>query len=77
MIEKEFNRSLESTSYISHQLDLNMVNGKPVSLGQALEWVIKAQEKSVKESQITHLSKIAELQEQLKGKLKEVSGIDI
>ncbi|XP_065577951.1 lysine-specific histone demethylase 1A-like [Artemia franciscana] len=71
MIEKEFNRSLEATSYISHQLDLNMVNGKPVSLGQALEWVIKAQEKSVKESQITHLSKIAELQEQLKGKLKE------
>ena len=27
--------------YMSHQLDFNMVNGKPASLGQALEAVIK------------------------------------
>lgn len=41
MVEKEFNRLLEATSYLSHQLDLNYCNGDPVSLGQALEWVIK------------------------------------
>lgn len=41
MVEKEFNRLLEATSYLSHHLDLNYCDGKPVSLGQALEWVIK------------------------------------
>ena len=41
MVEREFNRLLEGTSYMSHQLDFNMVNGKPASLGQALEAVIK------------------------------------
>ena len=41
MVEREFNRLLEGTSYMSHQLDFNLVNGKPASLGQALEAVIK------------------------------------
>jgi len=41
MVEREFNRLLEATSYMSHQMDFNSVNGKPVSLGQALELVIK------------------------------------
>ena len=41
MVEREFNRLLEATSYMSHQMDFNSVSGKPVSLGQALELVIK------------------------------------
>lgn len=41
MVEREFNRLLETTSYISHQMNFNEVNGKPASLGQALEAVIK------------------------------------
>lgn len=41
MVEREFNRLLEATSYMSHQMDFNVINGKPVSLGQALELVIK------------------------------------
>ena len=41
MVEREFNRLLEATSYLSHQMDFNLVNGKPASLGQALEVVIK------------------------------------
>jgi len=41
MVEREFNRLLEATSYMSHQMDFNTVSGKPVSLGQALELVIK------------------------------------
>ena len=40
-IEREFNRLLEASSYLSHHLDFNYVNGKAVSLGEALEWVIK------------------------------------
>ncbi len=53
MVEREFNRLLEATSYLSHSLDFNYCNGKPVSLGQALEWVIKLQDKHVKEKQVT------------------------
>lgn len=65
MIEREFNRLLESTSYLSHQLDFNYAGNHPVSLGQALEWIIKLQEKSVKEKQAYHLKDIIDLQEKL------------
>lgn len=41
MVEQEFNRLLEATSFLSHQLDFNFLNNKPVSLGQALEVVIQ------------------------------------
>jgi hypothetical protein len=43
MVEREFNRLLEATSYLSHSLDFNYCNSKPVSLGQSLEWIIKLQ----------------------------------
>ena len=66
MVEREFNRLLEATSYLSHQLDFNYCNGKPVSLGQSLEWIIKLQEKYVKEKQIDHLKEIIALQEMFK-----------
>ena len=41
MVEREFNRLLEATSYMSHHLDFNFINNKPMALGQALELVIK------------------------------------
>lgn len=66
MVEREFNRLLEATSYLSHQLDFNYAGNKPVSLGQALEWVIKLQEKHVKEKQIQHLKSVIMLQDKLK-----------
>ncbi|XP_069690611.1 lysine-specific histone demethylase 1A-like isoform X1 [Periplaneta americana] len=66
MVEREFNRLLEATSYLSHQLDFNYAGGKPVSLGQALEWVIKLQEKNVKEKQVQHWKAVIALQERLK-----------
>ncbi|XP_071113292.1 lysine-specific histone demethylase 1A-like isoform X1 [Haliotis cracherodii] len=66
MVEREFNRLLEATSYLSHQMDFNMVEGKPASLGQALEAVIKLQEKHVKEKQCEHQRHIIEMQDKLK-----------
>lgn len=66
MVEREFNRLLEATSYLSHQLDFNYAGGKPVSLGQALEWVIKLQEKNVKEKQVLHWKAVIALQDRLK-----------
>lgn len=75
MVEREFNRLLEATSYLSHQLDFNYAGNKPVSLGQALEWVIKLQEKHVKEKQIQHLKSVIALQEKLKGTHKLLVGV--
>ena len=72
LVEREFNRLLEATSYMSHHLDFNAVNGKPVSLGQALELVIKLQEKYVKEKQLEHQRNITELQEKLKKTLRSI-----
>ena len=57
---------MEATSYLSHSLDFNYCNGKPVSLGQALEWVIRMQDKHVKEKQIRHWKDIIAVQEKLK-----------
>ena len=47
MVEREFNRLLEATSYLSHTLDFNYCSGKPVSLGQSMEWVIKLQARTI------------------------------
>ncbi|KAL1403775.1 hypothetical protein pipiens_005567 [Culex pipiens pipiens] len=65
MVEREFNRLLEATSYLSHQLDFNYAGNHPVSLGQALEWIIKLQEKHVKEKQVQHLNNIIAWQRKL------------
>ncbi|KAK5650233.1 hypothetical protein RI129_001262 [Pyrocoelia pectoralis] len=75
MVEREFNRLLEATSYLSHRLDFNYAGNKPVSLGQALEWVIKLQEKHVKEKQIQHLKSVIALQEKLKTTHKLIVGV--
>ncbi len=41
-LEKEFNKLLEATSYLTHNLDFDhKINNKPISLGDALELVIK------------------------------------
>lgn len=66
MVEMEFSRLLDASGYISHNLSLNEINGKHVSLGQALEWIIHLQEKHIKQVQIKHYKDIISLQENLK-----------
>ncbi|XP_013138247.1 PREDICTED: lysine-specific histone demethylase 1A [Papilio polytes] len=75
MVEREFNRLLDATSYLSHQVDFNYYDDTPVSLGQALEWVIKLQQKNVKHKQIQHLKAVITLQEKLKGNINKMSDI--
>jgi len=75
MVEREFNRLLEATSYLSHQLDFNYCNETPVSLGEAMEWVIKLQEKNVKEKQLKYWKEIIAVQEQLKTNQSKLSSI--
>ncbi|XP_042886464.1 lysine-specific histone demethylase 1A-like isoform X1 [Penaeus japonicus] len=72
MVEREFNRLLEATSFLSHQLDFNYVDNRPISLGEALEWVINLQEKNVKEKQVNHWKTVVKLQEKLKTVLNKM-----
>lgn len=65
MVEREFNRLLESTCYLSHELDINYAGNNPISLGEALEWIIKMQEKYVKKGQIDHLEQVVTLQRKI------------
>ncbi|XP_037969685.2 lysine-specific histone demethylase 1A [Plutella xylostella] len=75
MVEREFNRLLDATSYLSHAVDFNYYNDTPVSLGQALEWVIKLQQKNVKHKQIQQLKAVITLQEKLKANVTKLSDI--
>lgn len=82
MIEREFNRLLESTSYLSHNLDFNYAGNHPVSLGEALEWIIKLQEKAVKEKQAFYLrefieeqNKLISVQDKIAQKLEKINEI--
>ena len=40
-IELEFNRLLDSVSHLSHQLHVDQVHRKPLSLGKSLEALIR------------------------------------
>ncbi|KAJ2951204.1 hypothetical protein O0L34_g5597 [Tuta absoluta] len=75
MVEREFNRLLDATSYLSHAVDFNYYNDIPVSLGQALEWVIKLQQKNVKHKQIQHLKALITMQEKMKANTNKMADI--
>lgn len=40
-VELEFNRLLDAVSHLSHHLQVDQLNGQPLSLGRALELVIQ------------------------------------
>ena len=65
IMEREFNKILECTSYLSHVLDINYADNQPISLGQALEWIIKLQEKKIKMKKINYLKSIREIQQEV------------
>lgn len=65
IMEREFNKILECTSYLSHVLDINYADNDPISLGQALEWIIKLQEKKIKLKKINYLNGIKEIQQEV------------
>ncbi|XP_023173096.1 possible lysine-specific histone demethylase 1 isoform X2 [Drosophila hydei] len=80
VIEREFNRLLESASYLSHRLDFNYAGNNPVSLGDALEWIINMQDKAVQEKRAAHMheiiaaqTKIIEHRKRLKATLQKIA----
>lgn len=71
ILEKEFNKLLEATSYLSHNLEFNTINNNPLSLGDALELVMKLQEKHIKDKQIDYNLKLIEYQKKFKELAKQ------
>ncbi len=67
VVEREFNRLLEACSYLAQTLDED-INGKkqPYSLGDILEQLIRAQEKSVREKYLQHLREISKMKDSLR-----------
>lgn len=65
IMEREFNKILECTSYLSHVLDINYADNQPISLGQALEWIIRLQEKKIKMKKANYLGNIKEIQQEV------------
>ncbi|KAJ9576874.1 hypothetical protein L9F63_006545, partial [Diploptera punctata] len=66
VLSKQINMELHKIRQKCPLYESNGNTWKPVSLGQALEWVIKLQEKNVKEKQIEHWKAVIALQERLK-----------
>ena len=73
IMEREFNKILECTSYLSHVLDINYADNQPISLGQALEWIIKLQEKKIKMRKINFLKNIKEIQQEIISNLQAIT----
>jgi hypothetical protein len=73
ILENEFNKLLEATSYLTHNLDFDhKVDNKPISLGHALDLVIKLQEKYVLKKQMDYHEKLNSNQKAYKDKLARV-----
>lgn len=67
IVEKEFNKLLEATSYLTHNLDFDhKIHNKPISLGDALELLIILQEKYIKKKQLEHQTKLNNVQTKCK-----------
>lgn len=73
IMEREFNKILECTSYLSHVLDINYADNQPISLGQALEWIIKLQEKKIKMRKVNYLKNIKEIQQEVISNLQAIT----
>lgn len=73
VVEREFNRLLETCSYLANTLD-DEVDGKKqqYSLGDILEQLIRAQEKAVREKYLQHLREISKMKESLRTILTKV-----
>lgn len=65
-LEREFNRLLEATAFMAHTLKLKKPSGAEFSLGEAMDIVIKLQEKAVLERQWQMWKKLFEMQEKQK-----------
>ncbi|XP_019848757.1 PREDICTED: lysine-specific histone demethylase 1A-like isoform X2 [Amphimedon queenslandica] len=76
-VELEFNRLLDTVSYLSHHLQVDQLNGHSLSLGEALELLIELQEKHSREKLKEHLTIMSSLQLELKGIYTQIKEIQM
>lgn len=64
-VEREYNKIMEGTRVMKNNYRISEYQGKPFPVGMAVDWVMKLQEKNIKDDQIKHLKSIENLYKQL------------
>lgn len=64
-VEREYNKIMEGTRVMKNNYKIETYRGQPFSMGSAVDWVMKLQEKNIKDDQIKHLKSIENLYKQL------------
>lgn len=64
-VEREYNKIMEGTRVMKNNYKIETYQGKPFAVGQAVDWVMKLQEKNIKDDQIKHLGEIEDLHKKL------------
>ncbi|KAI1711721.1 flavin containing amine oxidoreductase domain-containing protein [Ditylenchus destructor] len=61
MIQKSFNKILETCSYVAHGLGISEINGEKLSLGECYDHILNQQELRVQERRLAHWTKYRDL----------------
>lgn len=64
-VEREYNKIMEGTRVMKNNYRIEKYRGQPFSVGVVVDWVMKLQEKNIKDDQIKHLKSIENLYKQL------------
>lgn len=60
-VEREYNKIMEGTRVMKNNYRIEKYRGQPFPVGVAVDWVMKLQEKNIKDEQIKHLKTIDKL----------------
>lgn len=60
-VEREYNKIMEGTRVMKNNYKIETYQDNPFPVGMAVDWVMKLQEKNIKDDQITHLQHIENL----------------
>jgi len=64
-VEREYNKIMEGARVMKNNYRIEKYRGQPFPVGMAVDWVMKLQEKNIKDDQVKHLKRIESLYEQL------------
>lgn len=64
-VEREYNKIMEGTKVMKSNYRFENHHGKPISVGQAVDWVMRLQEKNIKDEQVKYLRELENYYDQL------------
>lgn len=64
-VEREYNKIMEGTRVLKNDYKIEKYHDEPFPVGMAVDWVMKLQEKNVKDDQVKYLESIEDLYKQL------------